>query len=151
MQCPNCATQAMDRSSRQGIEIDHCPNCGGVWLDRGELEKIVSLAVSQDEQHYRRREEENDRYGDERPSGRTRTRTRESGNEDDDDDGEYEGERSRDDDDSGERGRYGRPREDDRYQDREGRPYDRTDESRERPSIWREIFENLNKLPLPRV
>jgi len=27
--------------TRQGIEIDYCPNCRGVWLDRGELDKIV--------------------------------------------------------------------------------------------------------------
>jgi uncharacterized protein len=28
-------------SERQGIEIDYCPNCRGVWLDRGELDKII--------------------------------------------------------------------------------------------------------------
>ena len=40
MQCPNCqATLLM--SERQGIEIDYCPSCRGVWLDRGELDKII--------------------------------------------------------------------------------------------------------------
>ncbi len=40
MQCPNCATQ-LTMSERQGIEIDYCPSCRGVWLDRGELDKII--------------------------------------------------------------------------------------------------------------
>ena len=40
MKCPNCnATLVM--SERQGIEIDFCPECRGVWLDRGELDKII--------------------------------------------------------------------------------------------------------------
>jgi uncharacterized protein len=32
-------------SERQGIEIDYCPNCRGVWLDRGELDKIIDKSV----------------------------------------------------------------------------------------------------------
>lgn len=40
MQCPVCrAPLAM--SERSGIEIDYCPQCRGVWLDRGELDKII--------------------------------------------------------------------------------------------------------------
>ena len=31
---------------RQGIEIDHCPSCRGVWLDRGELDKIVERSAA---------------------------------------------------------------------------------------------------------
>jgi uncharacterized protein len=31
---------------RQGIEIDHCPNCRGVWLDRGELDKILERSAA---------------------------------------------------------------------------------------------------------
>lgn len=31
-------------SERQGIEIDYCPNCRGIWLDRGELDKIIEKA-----------------------------------------------------------------------------------------------------------
>ena len=34
-------------SERQGIEIDYCPKCRGVWLDRGELDKIIERSVSQ--------------------------------------------------------------------------------------------------------
>jgi Zn-finger nucleic acid-binding protein len=33
-------------SERQGIEIDYCPTCRGVWLDRGELDKIIDRSVS---------------------------------------------------------------------------------------------------------
>jgi hypothetical protein len=34
-------------SERQGVEIDYCPNCRGVWLDRGELDKLVELSARQ--------------------------------------------------------------------------------------------------------
>ncbi len=40
MQCPVCQVP-LSMSDRQGIEIDYCPQCRGVWLDRGELDKIV--------------------------------------------------------------------------------------------------------------
>lgn len=39
--CPNCNT-SMQAVKRSGVEIDMCPQCRGVWLDRGELEKILS-------------------------------------------------------------------------------------------------------------
>jgi uncharacterized protein len=43
MKCPNdSATLVM--SERNGIEIDYCPECRGVWLDRGELDKIIDRA-----------------------------------------------------------------------------------------------------------
>jgi hypothetical protein len=34
-------------SERQGVEIDYCPSCRGVWLDRGELDKIIEKSASQ--------------------------------------------------------------------------------------------------------
>lgn len=40
MLCPVCKT-GLAMSDRQGIEIDYCPNCRGIWLDRGELDKII--------------------------------------------------------------------------------------------------------------
>ncbi len=40
MKCPRC-NQILVMSERQGVEIDYCPECRGVWLDRGELDKIV--------------------------------------------------------------------------------------------------------------
>jgi Zn-finger nucleic acid-binding protein len=41
MNCPVCANTNLVMSERQGIEIDYCPQCRGVWLDRGELDKII--------------------------------------------------------------------------------------------------------------
>ena len=41
MKCPTCPDTALVMSDRQGVEIDYCPQCRGVWLDRGELDKII--------------------------------------------------------------------------------------------------------------
>ena len=41
MRCPNDGATLL-LSKRQGVEIDYCPDCRGVWLDRGELDKLVS-------------------------------------------------------------------------------------------------------------
>ena len=45
-------------SERQGIEIDYCPQCRGVWLDRGELDKIIERAAFAPDQ----RDPDDDRY-----------------------------------------------------------------------------------------
>ncbi|MEY4712492.1 MAG: hypothetical protein RIS88_1942 [Pseudomonadota bacterium] len=44
MQCPVCKTVHLTMAERSGIEIDYCPQCRGVWLDRGELDKIIERA-----------------------------------------------------------------------------------------------------------
>ncbi|MEO1293856.1 MAG: zf-TFIIB domain-containing protein [Pseudomonadota bacterium] len=41
--CPNCATP-MNEVARRGVYVDVCPSCRGVWLDGGELEKLMSVA-----------------------------------------------------------------------------------------------------------
>jgi len=41
MNCPVCNETSLLISERQGVEIDYCPKCRGVWLDRGELDKII--------------------------------------------------------------------------------------------------------------
>ena len=46
MKCPNCPDSKLTLAERQGIEIDYCPDCRGVWLDRGELDKIIERASS---------------------------------------------------------------------------------------------------------
>lgn len=46
MKCPNCSESALVMSDRQGIEIDYCPECRGVWLDRGELDKLIERSAS---------------------------------------------------------------------------------------------------------
>lgn len=45
--CPACRVDLV-MSERQGIEIDYCPKCRGVWLDRGELDKIIERSASED-------------------------------------------------------------------------------------------------------
>ncbi|NJD39450.1 MAG: hypothetical protein FIA89_14170 [Geobacter sp.] len=48
MQCPVCSDTRLIMTERQGIEIDYCLHCRGVWLDRGELDKMVERSVSHD-------------------------------------------------------------------------------------------------------
>jgi uncharacterized protein len=45
MKCPFCNIP-LQMSDRQGIEIDFCPQCRGVWLDRGELDKIIERSAA---------------------------------------------------------------------------------------------------------
>lgn len=47
MKCPNCVSTTLVMSERQGVEIDYCPQCRGIWLDRGELDKLLERAASQ--------------------------------------------------------------------------------------------------------
>ncbi len=44
MKCPNCEA-ILVMSERQGVEIDYCPKCRGVWLDKGELDKIIEKSA----------------------------------------------------------------------------------------------------------
>ena len=48
MNCPKCNITLL-MTDRQGVEIDYCPQCRGIWLDRGELEKIIdrSMGINQ--------------------------------------------------------------------------------------------------------
>ncbi len=41
MKCPMCEATDLVMTTREGVEIDYCPKCRGVWLDRGELDKII--------------------------------------------------------------------------------------------------------------
>lgn len=54
MKCPNC-NETLLITERQQVEIDYCPSCRGVWLDRGELDKILAQADSQPYQEPRNR------------------------------------------------------------------------------------------------
>jgi len=51
MKCPNC-NETLLLSDKNGIEIDYCPSCRGIWLDRGELDKIIERSAD----HYSRKE-----------------------------------------------------------------------------------------------
>lgn len=44
MHCPSCIVD-LKITERQGVEIDYCPQCRGVWLDRGELDKIIERSA----------------------------------------------------------------------------------------------------------
>ena len=86
MNCPVDA-EVLVMADRQGVEIDYCPKCRGVWLDRGELDKIIERAgddlrsfdrddddrrpVARDER-YRRGDDDDDRWKQPRPGRRKR-------------------------------------------------------------------------------
>ncbi len=44
MNCPTCKVE-LKMADRQGVEIDYCPQCRGIWLDRGELDKIIERSL----------------------------------------------------------------------------------------------------------
>jgi len=46
MKCPHCRDAVLAMVDRQGVEIDYCPACRGVWLDRGELDKLLERAAA---------------------------------------------------------------------------------------------------------
>ena len=46
MKCPQCVDQLLTMAERQGVELDYCPRCRGVWLDRGELDKIIERSAA---------------------------------------------------------------------------------------------------------
>ncbi|MEI6176173.1 MAG: zf-TFIIB domain-containing protein [Verrucomicrobiota bacterium] len=46
MKCPVCIEPDLVMTDRQGVEIDYCPKCRGVWLDRGELDKVIERSTS---------------------------------------------------------------------------------------------------------
>ncbi|MFZ9035967.1 MAG: zf-TFIIB domain-containing protein [Francisellaceae bacterium] len=82
MNCPVCKTVALVMSERVGVEIDYCPDCRGVWLDRGELDKIIekqSLSQPAAENtglYGERRSEMSGRHGNHRGSSHSDSRYR---------------------------------------------------------------------------
>jgi Zn-finger nucleic acid-binding protein len=71
MKCPRCNNATLDEQNRDGIVIDVCPQCRGLWLDRGELERLIARAMDEqasterrtdfeiDEDHHRDRQHDN--------------------------------------------------------------------------------------------
>jgi len=70
MNCPVCNSK-LQVTDRSGVEIDFCPTCRGVWLDRGELDKLIDRA-SYDSRHDR--PERDDRYRNDDERNRPRKR-----------------------------------------------------------------------------
>jgi Zn-finger nucleic acid-binding protein len=65
MKCPVCKEPDLVMADRQGVEIDYCPKCRGVWLDRGELDKIIERSGTQQRtQAFDSREEDREREQD---------------------------------------------------------------------------------------
>lgn len=65
MQCPTDSSPLI-MSERSGVEIDYCPQCRGVWLDRGELDKIIersTVSVADSRVDRRRRDDDDDEGG----------------------------------------------------------------------------------------
>ena len=50
MKCPVCKDVTLLMSEKKGVEIDYCPECHGIWLDRGELEKLMEKEESRIEE-----------------------------------------------------------------------------------------------------
>lgn len=73
MKCPVCPDSTLMMADRQGVEIDYCPSCRGVWLDRGELDKLMALGARHEaaqapssagyQQHKDRRDFEDSDFG----------------------------------------------------------------------------------------
>ncbi|HMN44599.1 MAG TPA: zf-TFIIB domain-containing protein [Povalibacter sp.] len=57
MKCPVCPDATLSMSNREGIEIDYCPACRGVWLDRGELDKIIERSAGESQSRGEARQE----------------------------------------------------------------------------------------------
>ena len=77
MQCPVCKEVTLVMTERQSVEVDYCPQCRGVWLDRGELDKIIERTVqapSVSQGHY-----EAQGYGDDDHGDRSRGKKRRGG------------------------------------------------------------------------
>ena len=53
MKCPSCTTPDLAMADRQGIEVEYCPQCRGVWLDRGELDKLIQGTTRDEARHDR--------------------------------------------------------------------------------------------------
>lgn len=47
MHCPRCQSVVLEEIDRSGVTIDRCSSCRGIWLDRGELEKITARATAE--------------------------------------------------------------------------------------------------------
>jgi len=74
MKCPNCE-ETLVMTERQGVEIDYCPKCRGVWLDKGELDKIIEKSLSAESSQQLKSQDEK------------RSREHDDGDDDDDDEG----------------------------------------------------------------
>jgi Zn-finger nucleic acid-binding protein len=73
MHCPLCLDSPLEPKFVGGVEVDICPRCRGIWLDRGEIDRFAEDTSPQ--QHRPRPIARDDRSDDERPRGKQRTST----------------------------------------------------------------------------
>jgi Zn-finger nucleic acid-binding protein len=73
MKCPRCETSMLEERERDGVTTDVCQKCRGIWLDRGELERLIARAI--EEQNATERKSGFDRDDDD-DFGRHDSRTR---------------------------------------------------------------------------
>lgn len=78
MKCPNCE-ETLIMTERRQVEIDYCPKCRGVWLDKGELDKIIERSAAAEQESYREQEK--------------KTKQRRNEDHDDEDDNGFPGHR----------------------------------------------------------
>lgn len=72
MKCPVCKDVTLLMSEKKGIEIDYCPECRGIWLDRGELEKLIEKEEKTYKDSYDEYERKNKDYKKTNPKRRKR-------------------------------------------------------------------------------
>jgi len=78
MHCPRCETVTLTEMDRDGVTIDRCARCRGIWLDRGELEKLIARGANGGPARAAADDDDDDR-------GRERDRGRRDHDDDDDD------------------------------------------------------------------
>jgi len=86
MFCPRCEVTTLVERTRAGVAIDTCPSCKGLWLDRGELDRLL-VKVDEGERSARHRDDDRDDDPDERAGRGRHGRRRDDDDDDDDDDG----------------------------------------------------------------
>ena len=64
MKFPVCKDVTLLMSEKKGIEIDYCPECRGIWLDRGELEKLIEKEETYNKEHYEYKHKSKEHYED---------------------------------------------------------------------------------------
>jgi Zn-finger nucleic acid-binding protein len=72
MKCPRCDTSILDERDRDGVTVDVCRECRGIWLDRGELEKIIARTTRELDEYSaarRRGDDDDDQRDDRTPPG----------------------------------------------------------------------------------
>lgn len=68
MKCPNCE-ETLLMTHRNNIEIDYCPKCRGIWLDKGELDKLLEQEGRQETGYDRQQRHDDDDHKHHRPYG----------------------------------------------------------------------------------